>query len=283
MKTPRILLSENKNQIQDEIRVSLLRRLIFEMLQAQGMDLYLDMDTVLSDEFIERYQTNKARVLKDEPLGYVLGYEWFYGLKLKVNEHVLIPRSETEELAGHVSADVFDYFDQDVVIADIATGSGALACALKSDHDTATVIASDISPAALKVAQANAKAHDLDIQFYQGDMGDPLIEAGLRFDVIVCNPPYIRKDEIIESSVKDFEPHLALYGGDDGLHLYRKLLNQIPNLIKKRAMVAFEIGFDQKQALLDEINKRFERVRVEVVQDINQKDRMFFMYFNLAL
>lgn len=282
MKTPRDLLFESKKLTQDNYFLALFKRLLFEMLNDQSMDLYKDMDKGISDTFAQNYFDNVSRLLNDEPLGHVLGYEWFYGLKLFVSSDVLIPRSETEELAGYVSADIFDYFDESIDIVDVATGSGALACALKSDHPKANVVATDISEQALAIATKNASNNKLDITFYQGDMANPLIDKNLLFDVVVCNPPYIKKSEEIEASVIDFEPHVALFGGEDGLDLYRKILDQLPMILKSKALVAFEIGFDQKETLLLEINKRFKDVLVECKKDINQKDRMIFIYFNIT-
>lgn len=282
MKTPRNLLFESKKLTQDNYFLALFKRLLFEMLNDQSMDLYKDMDKGVSDTFTQNYFDNVSRLLNDEPLGHVLGYEWFYGLKLFVSKDVLIPRSETEELAGYVSADIFDYFDESIDIVDVATGSGALACALKSDHPKANVVATDISEQALAIATKNATNNKLDIAFYQGDMANPLIDKNLLFDVVVCNPPYIKKNEEVETSVIDFEPHVALFGGEDGLDLYRKILDQLPMILKSKALVAFEIGFDQRETLLQEINKRFNDVLVECKKDINQKDRMIFIYFNIT-
>lgn len=282
MKTPRSLLQKSKQLTNDDYYRALFKRLMFEMLNDLSLDLYKDMDHKVSDEFEKHYLDNVSRLLKEEPLGHVLGYEWFYGLKLVVNKDVLIPRSETEELAGYVSADIFDYFSDTIDIVDVATGSGALACALKSDYPNANVFATDISEQALDVASINATNNNLDIQFFQGDMAKPLIDRNLLFDVVVCNPPYIKKHEQIESSVRNFEPHVALFGGEDGLDFYRRILDQLPMILKEKAMVAFEIGFDQKETIYHEINKRFDNVVVVCKKDINQKDRMVFIYFNLT-
>lgn len=282
MRTPRSLLTESKLLTQDDYFLSVFKRLLFEMLNEQNLDLYQDMDQPISDEFGDKYLENARRLLQDEPLGHVLGYEWFYGLKLIVNKDVLIPRSETEELVGNVSADIFDYFSETIDIVDIATGSGALACALKSDFPNANVVATDISEKALDVAKHNASNNNLEITFFQGDMAKPLIEHNLKFDVVVCNPPYIKKDEQIENSVRDYEPHVALFGGEDGLDLYRNVLDQLPAILKEKAIVAFEIGYDQKDAIQDEIGKRFKDVNVVCKKDINRKDRMIFIYFNIT-
>src|SRR5690554_5046626 len=98
MVTPRTLLVENKKSVDDEYFIALFKRLLFEMLQDKDIDLFNNMDKQLDEDFVKKYQNNKQRLRKHEPLGHVLGYEWFYGLKLKVNQDVLIPRNETEEL-----------------------------------------------------------------------------------------------------------------------------------------------------------------------------------------
>lgn len=283
MKTPRQLLVEQKNKGYDDYWNALFRRLLFEMLAERGMDLFQDMDVELDQSFGGLFSSNVNRLLQDEPLGHVLGYEWFYGIKLTVNQDVLIPRGETEELVAHVSADIDDYFkDEEIVIADIACGSGAIAIASKLDHPKATVYASDVSEKAIVVAKKNAVDNEADITFYVGDMATPLIEHDIKVDVCICNPPYIKNEELIENSVKNFEPHVALFGGKDGLDLYRKLLDQLPSLLKPKAIVAFEIGFDQKDAILYEIQHRFPEAIILSKVDIHNKDRMVFVYFNIT-
>jgi release factor glutamine methyltransferase len=253
---------------------------MFEMLSDINKDLYMDMDHVLENGFIEKFNHNIERLANEEPLGYVLGYEWFYGLKIHVDREVLIPRNETEELVGHVVADMDEFFEHDQLdVCDIATGSGAIAIAIKKEYPQAHVYASDISEGAIKLATQNAIFNSAEVSFFQGDMAEPLIQKGIKVDVCVCNPPYIKDDEHIQISVKDYEPHIALFGGHDGLDLYRKLLDQLPSLLKPKAIVAFEIGYDQSDALISEITMRFDRVTVKTKKDINQKNRMVFLFF----
>ncbi len=281
MKTPRHLLNNLKQQGLEPYYLSVGKRLLFEMLFELQLDLFKHMDEGISEAFVEQFELNVQKMLRDEPLGYILGFEWFYGYKMIVNKHVLIPRSETEELIGHVCADIDDYFsNENIVICDIATGSGAIAVALKKENPQAIVFASDISHDAINVAKENAHINDAEIEFFIGDMALPLIDRNIKVDVCVCNPPYIRSNEDIELSVKDYEPHIALFGGVDGLDLYRRLLDQLPLILNKRAVVAFEIGYDQKDALLDEIYSRYQDVIVKTKKDINHKDRMIFIYFN---
>ena len=112
-------------------------------------------------------------------------------------------------------------------------------------------------------------------------MAQPVIDAGMKVDLLICNPPYIPQEETLEASVKDYEPHVALFGGVDGLKFYRQVFAAAPQVLKDKAMMAFEIGWNQKAALLAEVRKTFGDVRAEVVKDINGKDRMLFVYFNL--
>jgi release factor glutamine methyltransferase len=280
MKTPRQLLNTLKKQGINSYYISTCKRLLFEMLSQSGLDLFKHMDEKLNDEFVNLFNQKVERILNDEPLGYVLGYEWFYGYKIIVDKHVLIPRSETEELVGYVCEAIDEYFaDESVVICDIASGSGAIAVALKNEITNSKVIASDISYEAIEVAKKNAQLNNAAIDFLVGDMAMPLIEKNIKVDVCVCNPPYIKSDENIELSVKDYEPHVALFGGQDGLDLYRRLLDQLPAILKAKAIVAFEIGYDQKEALVVEIKSRFSSAKVSTRKDINQKDRMIFIYF----
>ncbi len=280
MRTPRQLLYHLKKMDLDRDVITTSKRLMYEMLFEIDKDLYMDMDHPLDDDFAELFLTRVKRLSNDEPLGYVLGYEWFYGHKIHVNEHVLIPRGETEELVGNVCVDIDEHFKgQPLDICDIATGSGAIAIAIKKEYHHSTVYGSDISQKAIETAADNAKRHQTDITWLIGDMALPLIEKGIKVDVCICNPPYIKSEEKIDRSVKEHEPHVALFGGADGLQLYRRLLDQLPMLLKPKAIVAFEIGFDQGQALSEEIKKRFDDVRVVIKKDMHQKDRMVFLYF----
>ncbi len=223
------------------------------------------------------------RILKQEPMQYVLGYSWFYGYRFQVNENVLIPRPETEELVANILADLDEYFAEAKTIdaVDIGTGSGAIALSLAKEEPKIRMSATDISAEAVDVAKANAASLGVDVKFLVGDMAQPVIDAGMKVDLLICNPPYIPQEETLEASVKDYEPHVALFGGEDGLKFYRQVFAAAPQVLKDKAMMAFEIGWNQKAALLAEVRKTFGDVRAEVVKDINGKDRMLFVYFNL--
>ena len=209
---------------------------------------------------------------------YVLGYSYFYGYKMIVNENVLIPRFETEELVGLVLSKYDEYFKgQKIDLADVGTGSGAIAIALKKEEANLNVCASDISFDALNVARQNAKNNDADITFYQGSMLEPLIENNIKLDILVSNPPYIKQDEVLDPSVKDYEPHVALFGGNDGLKFYRMIFENAHKVLKEKSMLFFEIGYDQRENLTALAHEYFKNAHIEVFKDINKKDRMLFI------
>jgi release factor glutamine methyltransferase len=250
-----------------------------ELLNDQGRNLYVEMDQALDQKTHLRFEQMMDQLCLNEPLAYVLGYQPFYGYRIQVNQDVLIPRFETEELVMRVLQAIDEYFEQDqLVLCDVATGSGAIACALKLETSNTIVHASDISPAALTLAQKNAEVLNAEVNFHLGDMLEPFIKAQIRADVVVCNPPYIPESEVPDRSVVDFEPHLALFGGEDGLKFYRAFFKDIHHMIQAKALLAFEMGYQQKDALLDLAKRTFPHAKSEVFQDMQGKDRILIVY-----
>lgn len=254
---------------------------LLELTQLKDLNLYLIKDEVIDPDLFDTYQKGIERLANNEPLAYVLGFEWFYGRRFIVNEQVLIPRQETEELISHVIMDMDKYFDKESVVADVGTGSGNCAITLALETE-ATVYATDISDTALTVAKANSEQFNTNVTFLLGDMGQPLIENNLKIDILVCNPPYILEDEEVQTSVLTYEPHTALFGGSDGLKFYRQILDESKFFLNERAMMAFEMGYTQKENLRHEILLRYPEARVEFKQDIAGKDRMCFVYLNIV-
>ncbi len=268
--------------IQNQIYDGFGFRLMLELCELNQINLYLEKDNEMNESLMDEYFTKIDRLVQHEPLAYVLGFEWFYGRRFITDENVLIPREETEELIGYVLADIQDYFEKkDLVIFDVATGSGNIGISLKAELPYAEVYCSDISAEAIEVAKQNAKNLDTEITFLVGDMGQPLIQKQLKCDVLVCNPPYIQSHEEVEKSVLDYEPHVALFGGEDGLNFYRQILDEAPLLLKERGMIAFEMGFDQRETMTKEIQKRFPNARIHFEKDLNNLDRMCFVYLNI--
>ncbi len=269
------LLNEYKKVFNDK---ETLRAFLFELCNEYDIDLYMEKDNEADARVEKRFIDGVKKLRENEPLNYVLGYSYFYGYKMIVNENVLIPRFETEELVGLVLSKYDEYFKgQKINLADVGTGSGAIAIALKKEETNLNVCASDISFDALNVARENAKNNDADITFYEGSMLDPLIENNVKLDILVSNPPYIKQDEVLDPSVKDYEPHVALFGGNDGLKFYRMIFENAHKVLKEKSMLFFEIGYDQRENLTALAHEYFKDAHIEVFKDINKKDRMLFI------
>ena len=134
---------------------------------------------------------------------------------------------------------------------------------------------------AVEVAKDNAMNLGANVEFMIGDMLQPLLEREIKVDIFVSNPPYIPQEQKIEAMVKDNEPHIALFGGDDGLYFYRKIFQGVRSLLNDRALLAFEMGFDQRELMEEALQKYFPDDSYEIIKDINGKDRMLFIYHNL--
>ncbi len=278
MSTYNDLLNEYKKVFNDK---ETLRAFLFELCNEYDINLYMEKDNEADKRVIERFVDGVNKLKENEPLNYVLGYSYFYGYKMIVNQNVLIPRFETEELIGLVLSKYDEYYKgQKVTLADVGTGSGAIAIALKKEEANFNVYASDISLKALEVAKKNAQNNDADITFMQGSMLDPLVEDNIKLDILVSNPPYIKQDEVLEASVKDYEPHVALFGGDDGLKFYRMIFEKAHLVMKDKGLLFFEMGYDQKENLANLAKQYFKNADIEVYKDINKKDRMLFIKLN---
>ena len=278
------ILWDTYHQLKDtDVSDEAVQILMLELCNMSHNDLYLNYDQEMPADLYRQFQEGVRRLKQNEPLQYILGYQWFYGYKIKVNEEVLIPRYETEELVANVLADSDYYFPEkeQIEIADVGTGSGAIAMALKKEEPKFRMHATDISETALKVARENAQSLDIDIDFLQGDMLQPLIDKGIKLDILVSNPPYIPRQQEIQKSVDQYEPHVALFGGDDGLYFYRRIFENAHKVIKEKSFLAFEIGYDEKDAIIKEVEKYFPLHRYEVLKDINKKDRMLFIYHGI--
>ena len=255
-----------------------VKAFIFELCNEYDINLYLDIDKPMDERVYKKFEPGIKRLLSNEPMNYVLGYSYFYGYRFIVNGDVLIPRMETEELVGLILSKYDEFFkDKKIKVCDVGTGSGAIAIALKKEEDNLEVYASDISEEALEVAKLNARNNDCEITFLQGSMLDPYLEKGMKFDILVSNPPYIKTVETIESSVYDFEPHVALFGGSDGLKFYREILENAKAIMNDKGLIFFEMGYDLKDSLTALVNSCLPDSKVEVYKDINGKDRMMMI------
>jgi len=257
--------------------------LFYHLANKEPHQLYLMMDEEVDEDLYQAFQAGMKRYMDGEPIQYIKGKETFFSRDFTVNENVLIPRYETEELVENILYRIDDYFEdyQTIDLCDVGTGSGAIAISLALEERKLNVVATDISQDALEVAKLNAKDLGANIEFYQGDMLAPLLDRQIKVDIFVSNPPYIPQEQDIESVVKDNEPHVALFGGQDGLYFYRLIFSQVKDLLKERALLAFEMGFDQRELMEEAIEQYFPNTPYEIIKDMNGKDRMLFIYYHL--
>jgi len=227
-----------------------------------------------SPQFAAQYDALVERRLRREPLAYITGEQEFWNLPFDVSPAVLIPRPETE---GIVEAALKEFHDAGarLRIADVCTGSGCLAVALARERVNAAIIAADISAAALAVARQNAARHGVAdrIQFTETNLLDGIDGP---FDLIVANPPYVRDVDraSLQPEVRDYEPALALFAGDDGLDVIRALLQQTPSRLAPGGVLMFEFGFGQSEAVRELIANTHGLTLKSIEKDLQGIDRI---------
>lgn len=240
-------------------------------------ELYISLENEAKEEETDKFfQAVESYTINKKPVAYIIGYTYFYGYKMKVTDQVLIPRWETEELVSNILIYYDDLFKgQTVDAVDLGTGSGAIAIALKKEEEKINMIATDISLQALEVAKENAFLNSADITFYEGSWLEPIKDK--KFDIIVSNPPYLTNTEFVEDIVKDNEPHVALYGGKDGLDFYEEILKEAVPLVKDRFFIAFENSYNKKRQLNNIIKKYFPDCLIINLKDSAKRNRMTFI------
>lgn len=255
------------------------RMLLSYQLGYTNLEILNHLDEEVSVKNIEIYRKNIDELLIKKPIQYVLGTVNFYGNTFKVNKNVLIPRFETEELVENTLHYIKNYLEKPIKVLDLGCGSGVIGLTLKKYLPNIDVTLVDISEEALKVAKENAKSLNIEANFLKSDF---LEQIEGTYDVIVSNPPYIRNDEEIDSMVKNNEPHLALYGGDDGLDCYRSILSNIKPHLKDKFLLAFEIGYEQKEQVEALIKQYLDDVEIITKKDLQGRNRMVFVFKNLV-
>ena len=249
------------------------------MQQATGKESYelvAHLDDILPDTQVETFQNHVTKYIDENiPIQHLMGYETFFGYPFKVNEDVLIPRFETEELVAKV-LELYDlYFEgKQIDVVDVGTGCGAIGITLALEVPSLNVTVTDISEAALNVARENAKTLGADVHFLQSDMLVGLVENKKKFDILVSNPPYIPTGERVDSLVFDNEPHLALFGGDDGLYFYREILRSAKHVLKSPNVMAFEHADHHRAGMARLVTEYFPSATFETIKDMQNKDRI---------
>lgn len=208
------------------------------------------------------------------PVQYIVGNVDFFGRNFVVNSDVLIPRFETEELVDRTIKYIRSNFSSDVKVLDLCCGSGCIGITLSLELGIC-VDASDVSRGALDVAKENCSRNSADVNFYLGDLFEPLNN---KYDVIISNPPYISYDEEIDEIVENNEPHIALYADNDGLYFYDKILRECSIYLNDKFFIAFEIGYTQGEKIKEFAYKYLGNVDVFIEKDLSNRDRFIFIF-----
>ena len=223
------------------------------------------------------FSSQFERFLKGEPIQYILGETEFLGLDFFVDERVLIPRQETEEVVTQAYLRALQtYGDHVINVADICCGSGVMGITLAKKLKVRYLFMSDLSEDAIEVAKKNAKRNDVIANFFVGDACDELLKAGAKVDLLVANPPYILNKEDVDESVMKYEPHLALFA-DDELTVYKKIFETLPKIKNKTLLCVFEIGYDLKEKLTKLLKKTVKNATFGFAKDINGKERILIL------
>lgn len=251
--------------------------LIMNVCGLKKIDLIMKSDERLLEEDILRIKELIKKRLKGIPLQYLLGNQEFMGLNFVVTEDVLIPRQDTEILVEEIISRYKN--ESNLKILDIGTGSGAISISLAKFLNKSQIFSIDISKEALMVAKFNAKKNDVadQIVFVQSNLFENLTVKE-SFDIIVSNPPYIPSKDILalQSEVKDYEPMLALDGGEDGLDYYREITKKSVAYLKKNGLLAYEIGYDQGIDVSKMLRNDFHHI--EIIKDLQKHDRVVLGY-----
>ncbi len=260
---------------EEQLASMLARHLICYISGKSHSQFLLDRDHYATEEECAAMEKAVGRVLGDEPLAYILG-EWsFYGLDLYVNENVLIPRDDTCALA-QLAMKKGLFLEQDPRVLDLCTGSGCIGLAVANRVKDAIVTLADISADALAVAKKNVERLHLGgrVSCLQVDALKPAPDFLGKYHMIVSNPPYISTEEMkkLPHSVADFEPHLALHGGDDGLVFYRAIVKNFTNALHPGGYLCFEFGEEQGDDVCSILENEGYTI-LERVRDFNDRER----------
>ena len=252
--------------------------MLMNVMRMQRQDLFSQQETEVSPQQEQALAQIMERRLKREPLAYILQYKEFYGVNLLVNPDVLIPRPETECMVEHaLFMALMGMETPDLVIADVGTGTGAIAINLALHLPAARIYAVDCADPVLDVAAYNIRAHNVAdrITLGKGDLLEPVPEP---VDLILANLPYIPSDRFpnLQPEVR-WEPQLALDGGSEGLDLIRRLLAQAPAKLKEHGIILLELDPEQVPAVREAAQQAFPEAETAVEQDLARRDRIFII------
>ena len=249
--------------------------IISHCMETDRVKLYRD-NLIIPEDIIQRINEYLKRRAKKEPLQYILGYTEFYGLKIMTGPGVLIPRPETELLVEETIKIIsnFEFRISNFKILDLCTGSGCIALALAGEFPDTYIYGTDSSEVAIKYAKENAELNQIkNVKFRKGSLFVPVQK--LKFDLIVSNPPYIKRTDIksLQPEIKDWEPLEALDGGEDGLDYYRAIMPDARIYLKKEGCLMLELGVGQADAVR-KMSEDTGFINISIIKDYAKIERI---------
>ena len=284
MKTIEQLLQNGMRILKDNhIENALLdaQVLLSRLLNVDKLYLHIhssdSVQTEIENVFLEQIEQRSRHM----PIAYITNQKDFMALSFYVDEHVLIPRNDTEILVEKTISIIQSSQKENIEVLDLCCGSGCIGISLAYECSNAQITLSDISKEALEVAKINTETYDLSqrINLIQSDLFENIAQK--KYDIITANPPYITSDElsILEKDILLYEPHLALSGGDDGLAFYKRILQKAPDFLTSNGYLIFEIGYLQAMQVTELIRKHGFN-DVQIIRDYAQNDRVVLGHLN---
>ena len=249
--------------------------LLCHILGISETELYCEPEKTLTPSEIKKLKLLTNRRLHHEPLAYIVGHCQFYGHDFRLSRHTFIPRPETELLVEEAINFARHRPQNQLTAADIGTGSGAIAISLALALPEARIYATEIAAPALKIARINCRQHRVSrrVTLLQGNLLEPLPEP---VKVIIANLPYVKNNELekLDPEIANFEPRVALAGGEDGLDMVRRLLTQLPGRLRPQGCLLLEIGYTQSKAVNSLLARHLPRADIKLIADLAGNDRV---------
>lgn len=233
-------------------------------------------------DFNQSQKINKClkKLEAGQPLQYIIGNVDFYHFNFSIKKGVLIPRFVTEELVEETIKRAKTLFSSKIKILDVGCGSGVIGLSLAKELSNSQVTLIDISSKAIKITKENAKKLNISSSIYKSNILNKVINKKEKFNIIISNPPYLTKDEDIMEIVLKNEPKIALFAKNEGLYFYEEILKNIHKILEDKFLICFEIGSTQAKAIKNIVNKYLSNIKIEVKKDLENRDRMLFIYKN---
>lgn len=264
------------NNYLDSDKVKLI---LSTILGINSLELSLNLSKKVDADLVSKYKDIIKNIISGKPVQYALSNACFYGYNYYVNENVLIPRFETEELVFHSINYINKYFCNPKVL-DLCAGSGCIGLTLKKENPSISISLSDISEEALEVLKINQSKLNVDGNVILSDL---FANINDKFDIIVSNPPYIAYTDKVDDIVLKNEPHLALYANNNGLEIYERILKNCEQYLNNKYMIAFEIGANQKESVIELTNRYLDNIEIISKKDASNRDRFIFIFKNLNI